>query len=138
MDERFCIKRFSENDKATYGVFCDNGVPFAVTLELPWLNNQRSISRIPAGTYKCERRMYHGGGYQTFEITNVPGRSNILIHKLNYIYETEGCIGVGEKFTEMNKDSKSSEIGESTEGFNEFMFKTEGLSVFNLEIRDVK
>ena len=38
-------------------------------------------------------------------VLEVPNRSNIKIHPLNFYYNSEGCIGVGEKFKDMNYDN---------------------------------
>ena len=65
------------------------------TLEEEDAQNRPGVSAIPAGTYTCKRRMYHKGGYETFEVTNVPGRSDILIHIGNTEEDTMGCILLG-------------------------------------------
>ena len=49
------------------------------TCEDDWKNNEPSISCIPAGTYTLHRTMYYHGGYEVFEVMNVPGRTRILI-----------------------------------------------------------
>lgn len=59
------------------------------------LGNKPRVSCIPAGTYSCERRFYNKGGYWTFEVTGVPGRSNILFHKGNTEEDSQGCILLG-------------------------------------------
>jgi hypothetical protein len=83
------------------------------TMELPWKNNQRSISCIPEGDYivtkeppisandpsgRKERPYWH------FRIHNVPGRSGVLIHKISYVSGLLGCIGVGKEFKDLNND----------------------------------
>jgi hypothetical protein len=65
------------------------------TCEDDWKNNQPSESCIPAGRYKLVRTMYHHGGYECFWITDVPGRSRILIHRGNTEEDTKGCVLVG-------------------------------------------
>jgi hypothetical protein len=64
------------------------------TLELPWRENQHDISCIPVGVYDVipHNSVDHPG---TFEVTNVPNRSSILIHVGNYPSDFKGCIGVG-------------------------------------------
>lgn len=39
-----------------------------------------------------------------FELQNVLGRSNILIHKGNYNSDTKGCILIGNGFKDINQD----------------------------------
>ena len=68
-----------------------NGVELAI-VERPWLNNQRSISCIPCGEYKCKPRRYYSGGYEAIEVTNVPDRSYILFHVGNFVHNSKGCI----------------------------------------------
>jgi len=57
-----------------------------LTLELPWLDNEREISCIPAGTYKCERLNHPRFGH-CWWVKDVPGRSEILFHSGNYASE---------------------------------------------------
>lgn len=57
------------------------------TIEEPWQDNAKWISCIPEGNYK---------GYidteGKFRVTNVKGRSGILIHSGLNLGHTEGCI----------------------------------------------
>lgn len=64
------------------------------TVELPWLNNQRSASCIPAGRYEVVRHQSPSKG-DCYSLVSVPGRDHILIHAGNTIRDFEGCIGVG-------------------------------------------
>jgi hypothetical protein len=57
--------------------------------------NLRGKCCIPAGVYTLKRTTYHKYGIPTFEVTNVPGRSRILIHAGNSEEDTQGCILVG-------------------------------------------
>ena len=114
------LKRIWETDTATYGVLIDD-VPFAVTLELPWRNNQRDISCIPAGIYCCQKIMSPHFG-EVFSFINVPGRKDILIHKGNLDIETKGCILVGEQFEKFFRKSKWwNGILRSHKGFSELL-----------------
>src|SRR5580698_6443589 len=82
---------------ATFGVLSTEDFPLCVTLELPWNNNVPGESCIPAGTYHCvpHNSLDHPN---TWEVTGVPGRSEILIHNGNYLKDTEGCILVALQF----------------------------------------
>lgn len=65
------------------------------TLERPWLNNQRRVSCIPAGTYKGRVLPSPRFGIDLPELLDVPGRDQILIHAGNTVEDTEGCILIG-------------------------------------------
>ena len=67
---------------------------FLHTLELPDLNNERRISRIPEGTYDIVKHVSPRFG-QCLWLQNIPGRSEILIHAGNTPRDTSGCILVG-------------------------------------------
>jgi hypothetical protein len=71
------------------------GVFSCFTLERPWLNNQRRVSCIPAGTYKGRVLPSPRFGIDLPELLDVPGRDQILIHPGNTIDDTEGCILIG-------------------------------------------
>ena len=120
----------------TLGVLVDlKGVPFAVTLEPPLImsddgyHTQPNISCIPIGHYRCKRIDSPKFG-DTFEITNVPGRSHILLHRGNRETDTLGCVLVAESFSQMG-------IGSSRAGFKEFMDMMGKDTVFNLTIKEV-
>lgn len=82
---------------ATYGVWVHDRIPFAVSLERPWKNNERGVSCISAGVYECRRIKSPKFG-DTFQVMDVPGRSEILIHKGNIDEDSHGCILIGEAF----------------------------------------
>ncbi|QWS69928.1 hypothetical protein [Vibrio phage vB_VpS_PG28] len=72
------------------------------TIELPWRDNQQSISSIPAGTYILEPWSSKKFG-KCWHLKDVEGRSYILIHKGNvagardhgFKTHSEGCIIIG-------------------------------------------
>lgn len=78
----------------TVGVLIINGELHSYTLELPWRDNQRNVSCIPAGIYNC-RPAVSPRFRNVIEVCGVPGRSHILIHAGNTARDTEGCILVG-------------------------------------------
>lgn len=73
------------------------------TLELPWRENQRRISCIPAGTYNVIKHKSKKFG-DSFWVLNVPGRSEILWHYGNYKNDTLGCILPGRNLVDLNSD----------------------------------
>jgi Family of unknown function (DUF5675) len=74
-----------------------------VSLEPSWLFNLPSVSCIPADSYKGRKHNSPKFG-KCLLVENVPGRTNVLFHKLNFYNETEGCIGVGLRFAYINSD----------------------------------
>lgn len=72
-------------------------------LELPDRGNQKSISCVPLGSYKCVLRWSQKYEWH-YHVKDVPGRSLILIHFGNYYTDTRGCILVGNAFKDINKD----------------------------------
>lgn len=78
-----------------YGLLFLGNLPMCITLEPFWINNEKNCSCIPPGTYECCR--YSGTRFKdVFLVKDVPGRSGILIHAGNEIWDTAGCILVGE------------------------------------------
>ncbi len=78
-----------------------------VTLELPYLDNQKRISCIPEGVYDCTR--IHSRKYGVcYLVENVPNRDDILIHIGNFAtgnkVDTSGCILVGLNHSDINED----------------------------------
>lgn len=74
----------------------DGGTTFR-TLELPYRDNKKNISCIPAGEYICRKVCSPKFG-DTFEICDVHGRGNILFHYGNYVENTQGCVLLGERW----------------------------------------
>lgn len=73
------------------------------TLELPDKDNQRYISRIPAGVYPIKPIKRPNGDWALL-LENVPNRYAILIHRGNYTRHIQGCILVGLKHVDIDKD----------------------------------
>jgi len=111
MDE-VIVKRVYLPTETLSSIFYKN-VMLCKGMELPWKENKRGISCIPEGSYECtkeppipandpqgrkERPYWH------FRIHNVPKRSGILIHKITYVKDLQGCIGTGMDFKDFNKD----------------------------------
>lgn len=93
--------RLKRSDQGTRGMLIADG--FAChTLELPWRENARSISCIPAGEYPVEIRISPKYG-EIYWVKDVPKRTYILIHSGNWAGDTSkgykshvnGCILLG-------------------------------------------
>lgn len=102
------ITRDPSSDKQTLGemiITDDSGKEIfsCKTLELPWKDNQQNVSCIPTGTYSVKRR--HSERFKEhFHILDVPNRTWILIHAGNYYTQIKGCVLVGDRFSDINKD----------------------------------
>ena len=93
------------NTKQTTGIFTVDEKIICLTMELPWMKNERMISCVPEGLYnviKQSATKYRP--YNFFRFTHVPGRDGILIHKITYVKDLKGCIGVGKELRDLNKD----------------------------------
>jgi hypothetical protein len=118
----------------TFGVLLnDDGIPFAVTLERPWLSNMVGRSCIPEGRYIAKRHVSPKFG-ETFWLQNVPGRSEILFHKGNIDDDSHGCILIGESFNYVRGEDG---ITSSKEGMEEFMKLTAGKDEIVVTIQGV-
>ena len=124
------IKRVAYLPNETPGVILDEGVPFALTLERPWRNNDPDVSCIALGVYICNRVLSPKFG-DTFQVMNVPGRDHILFHKGNTEADTHGCILVGEQFEPLEQKFA---IWHSGPGFSEFLSRLKGINEFELTI----
>lgn len=117
----------------TLGVLCIERMPFCVTLELPWKDNEPNVSCIPTGTYLCKLRKASpgitAGLNKAYEIMDVPSRGNILFHVANVTEELRGCIALGSSY-------KEHAILASREAFTRFMRRMEG-GDFSLTIQEV-
>jgi len=86
-------------------IYDENKQLICKTMELPDKGNARSISCIPEGTYKVIKQLPKvGRDYPYFRLPSVPGRSGILIHKITFVKDLKGCIGVGGRFQDLNND----------------------------------
>jgi Family of unknown function (DUF5675) len=129
---RIDLLRVGRSNRGTFGVLRYQQVAFAVTLERPWEDNQQNISSIPAGRYRCRRIRSPRFG-NTYEVCDVPNRTNVLFHKGNYLSDTQGCILVGEEFSgTWDKPF----VASSERGFSEFMQLLADAPEFDVVIHD--
>lgn len=129
-------------DAGTFGRLCVyrpcvNALCFD-TLELPWLDNKRSVSCIFDGEYTCVFRQTGKG--QLYQVLDVPGRDGILIHRGNWAgradlkmrCDSEGCILIGEGRTDDLMGQPG--ILKTVEALNRFHAFCKG-EVFRLKIQ---
>jgi hypothetical protein len=107
---RLSIERLYKTPQSTCGKLAVNGVFECFTLELPIVDGLPG-SAIPEGTYGIilapSPKFEHSNDpwVQSFaqkmpHLTNIPGRSLIMIHWGNTAENTEGCILVGQTHSE--------------------------------------
>lgn len=135
------IQREPSTDEGTYGLL-EFGGQQLYTIELPWRENQRQISCIPPGTYRCEIVNSPRFG-RVYEVKDVPGRSHVLIHSANlagdlskgWTTQLQGCIAPGERRGKMiNASGKmQNAVLVSRPALNRFMRWAAG-QPFTLEI----
>jgi len=119
------VQRFSDNGKQTLSnvTIIERGYSLHsfAGMELPWKENQRSISCIPKGVYNCVKRAATASiPYEHILIKDVPNRSGICIHKANYSRQLRGCLAVGDKHIDIDKDGLL-DITNSGKSFNVLM-----------------
>ena len=93
------ILRDTFTDDSTIGELFVNGERFCDTLELPYRDNQRSVSCIPIGEYSVRLRYPRESAtrdYLHLLVQDVKNRSHILFHRGNTAKDTKGCILVGQ------------------------------------------
>ncbi len=124
------------------GIFselCDPaGNMIAVTLERAYYDplSKGPVPKVPDGEYLCKRgvhklaHMIHG--FETFEVTGVPGHTNILFHVGNFSHDSEGCILLGANIAQI---SGQQAITQSAKTFMRFLDLQEGTNEFKLFVK---
>ncbi|MGY6663352.1 MAG: DUF5675 family protein [Glycocaulis sp.] len=123
-DIEWTLQRLEQDAHATLGELRDpQGNRLCWTLENRWRNNERRVSRIPAGRYRVIFQPVLGGWHarlaarfpaihhRPIELADVPGRSAILIHPGNFHTDTLGCILPGQ--IKMRGPDDSLAVGQS-------------------------
>ncbi len=121
------LERVHSSDEGTVGIFSCGNVFKVFTMELPWRNNARNISCIPAGKYKVVRQQSpkHGDCYL---VLDVPNRSNILFHvgnwagdsELDLKTDSEGCTLPGTNISYLHGQLAVTSSGSAMKKLKEF------------------
>ncbi|OCG48061.1 hypothetical protein A9G35_02190 [Gilliamella sp. Choc5-1] len=119
------LTRLKTSEHSTFGKLQLPSGTVLSTLELPWKDNQRQISCIPAPIYQCDIVNSPKFG-RVYQVKDVPNRSHILIHAGNWTKDTQGCILVG-------MSNNDTQLFESRKALNLLMNELNGQS-FKLEI----
>ena len=101
------ISRTYEKTQTTGFIVCrgdDKVVYAAMTLE-PVNNGNKKGGCIPEGSYPVKREYSPAFKRKLLEVKNVPSRSEIKFHELNFARQSLGCIGLGLIHADINKDS---------------------------------
>lgn len=91
--------------------------------------------KTPPGAYACVRGIHcleHGEPFETFEVTNVPGHTAILIHKGNLPQvDSAGCFLAG---LQIGVLSGKPAVLQSGVAFDKFMALQAGVDTFTLTV----
>ena len=126
------IIRIEESEAGTFGVLRIDKRAFCVTLEPPDRLNATGRSSIPAQQYIC-RRVNSPTYGNTFEVTDVPGRTHVLLHPGNVVDNTEGCILLAQHYGKLRGDRAVLNSGDTFRAFMACMAKERE---FHLTIRE--
>lgn len=99
--KKLTLKRINSSSECVLGVLELDDKEICKTLELPWRDNQKGISCIPAGEYKLSPYPSSRFG-EVYIVNDVPNRTGILIHTGNTASDIEGCILVGDSYGKLN------------------------------------
>lgn len=123
--------RLEEGEEGTIGALKIDKEVFCWTLEPTDKLNKRNESCIPIQQYMCRKITSPRFGI-TFEVFDVPGRSDILFHKGNTEDDTLGCIILGSRVSNLKGKRAVLNSGET---FDSFMEKMLPDSLFHLTIK---
>ena len=126
------IVRLEESQYGTFGALKFQKKVFCVTLEPPDFENEKDKSSIPAQQYWCHR-VVSPKYSETFEVKNVPGRTNVLFHAGNISGHTKGCILLGRYWGSLGKNRAVLNSGAT---FTRFMSSLDGHPGFHLTISE--
>lgn len=125
------LTRLEANENGIFSELVDSTGNKYITLEHAYLQPDGSYKpKIINGTHKCVRgqhQLHSGPPFSTFEITGIPGHSNLLFHVGNYNSDSDGCILVGlQRMQDMVAVSKLA--------FKRFMDSLDGVNEFSLTV----
>jgi hypothetical protein len=108
MANRLIVKRGNSGNEGTFGEGeLVNAAGIALwsgdSIELPWRDNKSMISCVPAAIYQTKIVYFGAMGIYVYELQDVPGRTDCLIHPANwagdtamgYYTELHGCTALG-------------------------------------------
>ncbi len=123
------------------GIFSElrdpSGDDIAITLERSYKDNLGGfIPKLQDGVYECVRGLHRLKGmtndFETFEVMNVPGHTDILFHIGNFNTDSSGCILLGVKVAIIDGHKA---IASSKLAFKAFMDLQTGYDNFSLTVK---
>lgn len=90
------LERLEATPQGTWGRFLAGPLRL-FSCELPWRDNQPSVSCVPAGTYRCVFTYSPRFRRYLYLVGPVPGRSGIRVHPANFPRQLNGCVALGER-----------------------------------------
>jgi len=107
--KRLVLTRLWGDRNQTTGIFTvvnGEGQPMfgCLCIERGFRHNKRNVSNVPAGTYPIVREWSAKFKRDLWELKNVPHRGEVKIHPANYWYQLQGCIALGLRLKNMNRD----------------------------------
>lgn len=124
------ITRYSQDKNQTLGVcsvFDSSGRPLfsGISLERGWRDNEKGISCIPTGNYDVVLEHSPAFNKKLWEIKGVPNRSECKFHSANYWYQLKGCVALGSKTLDIDKDGYY-DVSKSVSSMKDFHKALEG------------
>jgi len=129
--EQAALIRIKTSDEGTFGELKFPGGFSCKTLELPWRENQRSVSCIAPGRYECRYIAETNSGkfHDVYHVENVQGRTGILIHPGNYagdeskgyLTDVQGCILPGMYYGELGSQQAVIRSQDAMHGLLEYL-----------------
>ena len=123
---------------ASFGVLLLRKQIFCYTLELAWNENIQNHSSIPCGLYPFVRRDSWRGSQKyghTYQVMDVPGRTDILIHPANWSHELLGCFATGQTIAKMRGERAIINSGGT---FRALMKALAGVNETTIQIMEVR
>ena len=115
--ERYYTERVYLPTETLSSMYAPDGTMIAKVMELPWRGNAISpdssiASCVPEGVYVVRKnppKPTRDYGYFRFDhvpgrSVNADGKSSILMHRITYVKDLLGCLGIGGRFTDLNND----------------------------------
>lgn len=105
---KLVLTRFNEDKTRTHGCLLvfdgTRDLAHLWTLELPWRNNARNVSRVMPGRYRVTPEQHAKLGW-VLRLHDVPGRDGVLVHSGSFPAHTHGCILAGQALIDIDGDS---------------------------------